>query len=722
MIFIFIKNPAAFVILFFLVKISFEFQGDDYPNIKKSILGLLVISSIGIGILNFISYFYRDIVFDQKMGFFIPSTESDLLIVKLGVFLFTLHCGLHILLMIGVIISKLKIKEGDQKKAIIGFISVIVALALIVSSSMLSDLGLMSRGVYLFILINSFNYIIIYFITMGLGRGRISSGVGFKIMMFNLSVVSMIMSLLVIFLIDHFQKENFKNLSMESYLIRNQITKDLDSIDTILSDYVVNMYENKYLLKKSDFDILPIDKSRKANFENIRIEYFHEKSLRGLFFTLDIMANNIHYMIAYPYIKIREPLHYFVLSLLFVLFVGLILVFLAYPLLHKNNIIQPLEKILKAMDQVKKGDLDINLVSKFDDEIGEITQSFNQMILVIKVYQETLELRIQERTSELEQKLVELKNTQKQLIYSERMSTLGRISSNVAHEINNPLATIYASAKRLEREFEKDNIFSKIIDKVRVKPANPQMMISQISTKEKLEKKKNLETIFLNKGFEHPEKVADLFINRGIFELPSELIQELDIESNPGIVLNDLDIYTNRMHIDGILTAVERASKISFALKHYSRAASKKSKVSISLEEEFESVLLIYNNLLEGNIRVEKYFDKIPNIMGHPEQLVQVWSNLIFNAIQALPKQKGIIKVRIKKNLNLCIVEIEDNGVGIPENSINEIFDPFFTSKEIGAGIGLGLTIAKEIIVAHNGTIEVESNPGHTVFRVMLPI
>jgi signal transduction histidine kinase len=112
--------------------------------------------------------------------------------------------------------------------------------------------------------------------------------------------------------------------------------------------------------------------------------------------------------------------------------------------------------------------------------------------------------------------------------------------------------------------------------------------------------------------------------------------------------------------------------------------------------------------------------DDLPNVEGLGGELNQVWQNLIANAIDAAP-ESGHIEVTAVRQPKWIVVRVVDDGPGIPAGIIERIFEPFFTTKPMGSGTGLGLDIARRIVREHEGQLEVESRPGHTEFRVMLP-
>jgi signal transduction histidine kinase len=132
-------------------------------------------------------------------------------------------------------------------------------------------------------------------------------------------------------------------------------------------------------------------------------------------------------------------------------------------------------------------------------------------------------------------------------------------------------------------------------------------------------------------------------------------------------------------------------------------------------------VLTLYHNQLKHGIEVVKHYESLPNIPCYPDELNQVWTNLIQNAIQAMDGQ-GTLEIGVAQKDHHVVVRVTDSGSGISEEIRERIFEPFFTTKPAGEGSGLGLDIVQKIIDKHHGKIEIESQPGKTTFCVILPM
>jgi signal transduction histidine kinase len=141
-----------------------------------------------------------------------------------------------------------------------------------------------------------------------------------------------------------------------------------------------------------------------------------------------------------------------------------------------------------------------------------------------------------------------------------------------------------------------------------------------------------------------------------------------------------------------------------------------------NIQRDIENTLtLIGYKLREKNIKVNKLFtENMPELPAYISELNQVWTNVIDNAIYAIPENGELIIETSFDSKNIC-VKIIDNGPGIPEEIMSRIFDPFFTTKKVGEGTGIGLDLVNRIIKHHNGEIKVESIPGRTEFAVSIP-
>jgi len=174
--------------------------------------------------------------------------------------------------------------------------------------------------------------------------------------------------------------------------------------------------------------------------------------------------------------------------------------------------------------------------------------------------------------------------------------------------------------------------------------------------------------------------------------------------------------------VEDIKAGTTRISELVGAIKEYSYM-DQASRQEVDLHKGIENTLLILKHKLKKkNITVVKeYAEDLPRITAFGSELNQVWTNLIVNAIEAMP-EGGRLKVRTKLEPVDVMVEVRDNGPGIPLEVQARIFEPFFTTKPVGEGTGLGLDTSMRIVRRHHGNIRFETKPGDTCFQVRLPL
>lgn len=297
----------------------------------------------------------------------------------------------------------------------------------------------------------------------------------------------------------------------------------------------------------------------------------------------------------------------------------------------------------------------------------------------LKAANESLERRVVERTRELSEAMRHLKESEAQLIQSEKMSSLGQMVAGVAHEINTPLAYV-------------KNSLGSVNDRL------PEISAA-IEHGEKL-------LALLNQGNVDPETLNRQFAQTSA--LLAQLKQRHVLTELTGLVK------------DGLYGTGEMAEIVG-NLKDFSRLD--RSKVtSFNLNDGLASSLGLARHMLKS-ITVNRKFGKIAPITCAPSQINQVFLNLITNAAQALPAAGGEVTLSTRDDAGGVVVEVADNGKGIPAEVLPKIFDPFFTTKEVGKGTGLGLSISYKIVQQHGGRIAVASTVGKgTKFTVWLPL
>jgi signal transduction histidine kinase len=338
----------------------------------------------------------------------------------------------------------------------------------------------------------------------------------------------------------------------------------------------------------------------------------------------------------------------------------LISALIAVALADKTSraIAQPIETVTNVAQQVaRESNFNLQVPVTTQDEIGVLAVSFNQLI---------------QRVSEYTQ---ELKQTQSQLIQTEKMSSLGQMVAGIAHEINNPVNFIGGNIDYANK------------------------YIQDLT---------DLVTLYQEYYPNPPDAIL-------------ERIEDIELE----FLREDLPKTLSSMKM-----GADRIREIVVSMRNFSRSDDGNMK-SADIHEGIDSTLVILNHRLKQGIQVIKQYGKLPAVECSPAQLNQVFMNVIGNAIDALEEvkkgDKGYsptiwISTEVTAD-NTVTVKIRDNGPGIAAGCAQQIFDPFFTTKSIGKGTGLGLAISYQIVAKHHGKIEVNSQIGQgTEFVITLPV
>jgi signal transduction histidine kinase len=232
-----------------------------------------------------------------------------------------------------------------------------------------------------------------------------------------------------------------------------------------------------------------------------------------------------------------------------------------------------------------------------------------------------------------------------------------------------------------------------------------------------------LETWLEDQGIENGWEFAPMLVSLGYDtnELTG-LAENFTVGQFPAVITSLSSTYTIYSLLGEIGQGTERITEIVKALKTYTYMDQAPVQ-AVDVHEGLNNTLVMLRSRLKAGINVRReYADDLPRIEAYGSELNQVWTNIIDNAITAMEGQGEII-LRTRRDGQWVVVEIEDNGPGIPEAIQSKIFDPFFTTKPPGEGTGLGLNISHNIVVQkHQGKITVHSQPGQTCFQVRLPI
>lgn len=353
----------------------------------------------------------------------------------------------------------------------------------------------------------------------------------------------------------------------------------------------------------------------------------------------------------------------------------LVIAFLAFGLIASyyltKIIINPLLELVKGTKELSEG----NFAYRFKEtkylEINKLIETYNKMAENLQQLYEELDTKVKDRTKELESANVELKNAQAMMVHSEKMRSLGQLVAGITHEINNPVNFIHGNMVHLK------NYSNALLE-----------LIGTYETYEGTltdEQKQNLK------------------------EIKDKL--ELDF------IKEDLP-----MLIKSCQEGTERTKNIILDLKNFSRLDEMVTN-NIDLPKEIDTTLNILYNKLKGKVEIIKDYEKdLPLIEGYGGQLNQVFMNILDNSCYAI-KEKGTITISIQKKEKDVIIKIKDTGCGMTKEQSEKMFEPFYTTKPVGEGTGLGMSISYKVIQKHNGEINVDSEEGKgTTFTIRLPI
>ena len=322
-----------------------------------------------------------------------------------------------------------------------------------------------------------------------------------------------------------------------------------------------------------------------------------------------------------------------------------------------------------------------------------------------------------------------------------KLISLGTLAAGLAHELNNPSAAAGRATVQLHQIFQAlPSLSIKVYQRKNMTPEQlayivelEHNLIKEYTSKSSLhldaltesDKEEQITSWLDTHGVTDSWKLAQTLVSAGLDTVHLDNIRNnLPSDSLPD-VLSWLDA---RLSSEVLLKEIEqstvRISELVKAIKAYSYMDQAPIQ-EIDVHEGLESTLTILGHKLKaGSITVTREYDRtLPRISAYGSELNQVWTNIIDNAIDAIGEQHGNILLRTKRESNNIVVEISDDGPGIPQNNQSRIFEQFFTTKGVGKGTGLGLSISYRIVVEmHKGDISFISKPGDTRFEIRLPM
>ncbi|WP_319420881.1 hybrid sensor histidine kinase/response regulator [Pleurocapsa sp. FMAR1] len=357
----------------------------------------------------------------------------------------------------------------------------------------------------------------------------------------------------------------------------------------------------------------------------------------------------------------------------------------------------------------------------------------NQLALV------NLKDQLQARNEQLNETVNQLKKNQKQIIKVNKYLALEKITAGISQQVNNPLLEIKSSLAELN-QFSESSLKDLPIFLQQLSPEQQKYFIALLkqarsrnvnlllSTAEKQELKAKIIAKLERFKIAATEKTADILLNLGSDEEIEEFLPLLTDKDYLAILENAYLINNLHKSVEHIADSTDKFTKIIEALDNY--ADSQKTNIQkrqAHLKNTIEIALSSLAKQMPKGIQIMRNYGNLPAIYCYPEELQKLWFHLIQNALEAIGSL-GILTINLYQQQNNLIVDIIDTGEGIEPEVVQKMCDPFFTTKFSGDNTGLGLTIAKQIIEHHEGSITVNvlsdkaTLPGKTKFTVSLPI
>ena len=319
-----------------------------------------------------------------------------------------------------------------------------------------------------------------------------------------------------------------------------------------------------------------------------------------------------------------------------------------------------------------------------------------------------------------------------------RLISLGNMAAGLAHELNNPAAAVRRSVSQAREVFPSLStrafeLSAQLTPEQRICVAGlPREVVKlareapELDALARSDREDEISGWLEERGVEDAWELAPAFVGAG---LDAEWLQGLVDHVPSGSLSGVLSWLAMEITGDGLLGEIEEGSgrifKLVRAVKEYSYMDRAPSREEVDVHEGLENTLtMLGHKLVKGNVAMTReYAPDLPRIAAYGDELNQVWTALIDNAIDAAGRNRsGRVRLRTARENGRVLVEVADDGPGIPEEIEDRIFEPFFTMKEVGAEVGLGLNIARRVVGGHGGEIRAVSKPGDTRIEVRLPV
>jgi signal transduction histidine kinase/predicted CoA-binding protein len=331
--------------------------------------------------------------------------------------------------------------------------------------------------------------------------------------------------------------------------------------------------------------------------------------------------------------------------------------------------------------------------------------------------------------------IARLRSTELILRQSEKMAQLGTLTAGIAHELNNPASAARRGAEQLQEVVQRLQASHRELNRISLSEAQESKLADldvlalqrarqpvDLGPLDRSDREEQIETWLEDNNIEDSWDLAPTLVRLGYQEDQlQDLLKEFDAHQFKCVIQWLEATYSVYELLEEIHQGATRIGEIVKALKTYVYLDQAPVQ-SVDIHEGLDNTLVMLRSKLKKGVVVHRQFaPNLPRIQAFGSELNQVWTNIIDNAIDAMDGE-GEITLRTRLDGEWVVIEIEDNGSGIPEEIQSKIFSPFFTTKPVGKGTGLGLNISYNIIQKHGGEIKIYSHPGMTRFDVRLPL
>ncbi len=424
-------------------------------------------------------------------------------------------------------------------------------------------------------------------------------------------------------------------------------------------------------------------------------------------------------------------------------------------ILMSRWLMRSISALIKSSQKIGSGNLTdpVPMLKRSSWEVMTLSRSLEEMRYDLKNardrlqnYTTDLEQEVQHRTADLTERNLELAKTlqdfqtsQDHLIRSEKLASLGKLVASIAHEMNTPLGVIRSSTHNISR-FLRDDLeqFVRILQTFDPeyypqllsflnKMLHPDGTVVPMSSAQRRQARHRISQVLCDHHVAEPEQMASMLVDLGIGGPGYDwdrLKMALNYEDcdRDGVVSALYHVSTSQQSLQAIEAATDAAESVIQALRLYEAQETQGEFIAVNLVESLELTLKLYENLLRRGVTVDRRYAEVPSVWGSPQELNQVWSNLIHNALQSMNCQ-GSLQIDLSLQGTEVVVAIANDGPPIAPDILPHLFEAFFTTRPPGEGKGMGLTIVQRIVEKHYGHIALTEAdfPFTTRFVVTVP-